>query len=732
MAHLLADETLADILDRHLHVTDEAFESRDPYASAGDSGWCSSSQVLLVCKRWLRVATPALYDVIILRSAAQAQSLAKALKKTPDLGKFVRKVRLEGGFGLAVQKFLALAPNVTDLVLNLAFWSNDSTAGICNALPSMNPHNLVLVQFGTEHRLETRHHDRENKQERNLRRALEASLPLWTNLSRLALEDIRLSDDVLPQLPSLGDSPLRIPNLRELHVHITRYSGFRYSAIKALAVRRCVLQVVLHTCKRKEGGGYLRALNVLDQACKADPQVAEKISIQDESEPEDATPCSFDLRRRFALDVPESVGPRSHPDFVPLQSAAPDVQERIWALILSEAVHDEFLQFRKPEMEWMLALGSTTRDLLYDPQKLCYAATYMLVCKRFLRLVRPLICSHLHLRKRAHIAQVAGFLTADPALPHLVETLRLGVDPFWGTNEFSAGPLTESEQADLVSILRSAPRLREFKMSCHISAAAWQALPETVTKVSTSGPFNACTDLEPLPRTTFAPLRMLQMLDWSDACTAFDAPPSGDLPQLHTLVLRRATDSFLSFLGKMSLPALRRLEYRDRRSELQGLETFLKTHGHKVTTVYIEKETPAFLFALCPNLTRLELYTADARMLEGTHDTLEVLAFDMVCMGTDVSTFKAFFQAFDATAFPALREFHIREPQAAPDGRWPTESHALAKSPWTAWGEMLHAHGVALVHARAGPWRPRLQSLKRIHAGRRARDDSEDVWMVPG
>lgn len=36
----------------------------------------------------------------------------------------------------------------------------------------------------------------------------------------------------------------------------------------------------------------------------------------------------------------------------------------------------------------------------------------------------------------------------------------------------------------------------------------------------------------------------------------------------------------------------------------------------------------------------------------------------------------------------------------------------MAKSPWTAYGEKLLAHNVALVDRRIGVWRPRLKTTR--------------------
>ncbi|EJD51166.1 hypothetical protein AURDEDRAFT_181952, partial [Auricularia subglabra TFB-10046 SS5] len=706
MAHLLADETLADILTRHLHVTAEDFESKDPYAVANDSGWCSSSHVLLVCKRWLRVATPLLYDVIILRSSAQAQSLASALKKTPQLGAFVRKVRLEGGFGANVQKFLAHAPNVTDLALNLTLWSNDSSTGICKALPSMNPRNVVLLHLGTEdRRLHAR--DQENKNEANLRVALEAALTLWTKLTRITLEDSRLCGT--GHYPAVVSFMLAVPNLREVHLHITWHDESRYASVLALAKQAHVLRIVLRTVKGDYSHGSGSPQDILEHVCKADPKAAGKIFIQTDANKNETAPDSFELRRQFAIEVPKRIGKPRHADFVPLQNATSEVQEQIWTLILGDAVHDEFHSFRKPEMRYFFEIsGSFVGDFVDDNRTVRYAANYMRVCKRFLRIVQQLACPRLQLKSPTAVVQAAALLRKDPTLPPLVETIQLNVDSFTSSDFY--GPSTAAVLAELLFILSSATRLREITTSCRLPPDAWQALSAaTVTKISTScyrydqGPLLAAD--------TFAPFHALQTLDWSDARTEFaaGAAPQGELPQLQTLILRDQTDSFLETLARTRLPALRRLECHGTRNHGYALERLFEAHGGKITEVYIAEETPYFMFRLCPNLTRLELHHADPRMVDGKHDRLATITVGARFMGTDTSEWKKFFEGFALSVFPALREFHIREPDIE---KWPTDAHAILKNPWTAWGEQMLAHGVQLVHHRAGLWKPRLKTVK--------------------
>ncbi|KAJ7644346.1 hypothetical protein FB45DRAFT_735456 [Roridomyces roridus] len=173
----LPDEIVAEILSPALKVPDDAFSdnSRDsPFAQYSES----SSALLLVCKSWLRVSTPLLYHVVVLRSKGQAAALERTLKRSPDLGRFIKKLRLEGGFGNPLQQIIQAAPNVTDLFLPLSIWSDDNAEGLIQGLASMNPNRVILLDNPKI---------RFNKNSRRLQDAVKECLKSWGSLVRLSM-----------------------------------------------------------------------------------------------------------------------------------------------------------------------------------------------------------------------------------------------------------------------------------------------------------------------------------------------------------------------------------------------------------------------------------------------------------------------------------------------------------------------------------------------------------------
>ena len=140
----LPDEIISEILSPALKVSDSAFSDAISDVSPFVSHSESSAAYLLVCKSWLRVATPLLYRIVILRSKAQAKALGVALTENNDLGRFIKKLRVEGGYGSPMYTILRHSPNISDLFLTLEIYSDDNTNGLCQGLQLINPTRLIL------------------------------------------------------------------------------------------------------------------------------------------------------------------------------------------------------------------------------------------------------------------------------------------------------------------------------------------------------------------------------------------------------------------------------------------------------------------------------------------------------------------------------------------------------------------------------------------------------------
>ncbi|KAJ6478576.1 hypothetical protein C8R47DRAFT_637140 [Mycena vitilis] len=145
MANHLPDEIISEVLSPALRVSDATFSAMTSNADSPFMTFSeSSSSFLVVSKAWLRVATPLLYNVVVLRTKAQAQSLAATLKANPALGRFIKKLRVEGGYAISMFKILQASTNLTDLFLSLEIARSDNACGLIRGLPLVDPARVII------------------------------------------------------------------------------------------------------------------------------------------------------------------------------------------------------------------------------------------------------------------------------------------------------------------------------------------------------------------------------------------------------------------------------------------------------------------------------------------------------------------------------------------------------------------------------------------------------------
>ncbi|EJD36864.1 hypothetical protein AURDEDRAFT_188239 [Auricularia subglabra TFB-10046 SS5] len=195
MSSALAEETLHTILELTLQVPDDDFADVSGIHCSPFAGrQYSTADTLLVCKRWMRIATPLLYDTVVLRSVGQAQALAKALKKNPEFAPFLKKLRIEGGFGASVGKALHAATAISDLCLCLELNSKDNVAAMFGAVIQ------ATISFPALRRLDLSVTETSKEQQD----ALDLDMPLLRELI-LPSEGARWLYDIIgrSQLPSI-------------------------------------------------------------------------------------------------------------------------------------------------------------------------------------------------------------------------------------------------------------------------------------------------------------------------------------------------------------------------------------------------------------------------------------------------------------------------------------------------------------------------------------------------
>lgn len=179
MAHKLADELLKEILSPQLLVPDELFADTGAVSPFSKATY-SAGDVLLVCKRWMRVATPSLYHTVIIRSLAQAQALAAALTSNPDFGRHIKRLRIEGAYGEHLAKIAPVASGIVDFCFTLSIWADAGTGGLLKLLPAINPERVWITTSPPK--------IIKNKKHSVVVKTLSSSIPRWTKLVRFSLD----------------------------------------------------------------------------------------------------------------------------------------------------------------------------------------------------------------------------------------------------------------------------------------------------------------------------------------------------------------------------------------------------------------------------------------------------------------------------------------------------------------------------------------------------------------
>ncbi|KAJ7147749.1 hypothetical protein C8R46DRAFT_541262 [Mycena filopes] len=553
----LPDELISEILSPALKVSDEVFADTKHVSPFANPDSESTSAYLLVCKSWLRVATPLLYNVVVIRSKAQAKALGLVLAKNALLGPFIRKLRVEGGYGAPMGTILKCSPNITDLCMTLEIWATDNPSGLCKGLPLISPERLIL------------HGDRRrgtNKMATSLQEALLRSIPKW---KRLTVAEFAVS--VAWNIRPIVDALAGVKILERVKLS----SGDIFLAYELLS--GCPLKVI--QVDAPSVPGYI--LSQLDGA----PHIKALVQLATPSNPTrtnvDAQPViqSWDFARN------------------PFASASQEVQENIWKRVLSFAMLRD-----KPAERWG---RSVTHPKL----------PFLLVSKAFNRLALPYYYTHVELDDMTSTCQFAAVLQHHPTVASQVRTLSgsfLDYDD-WDTGDWASDlkPDKAAGAAALLAVFSQATGLEqvsdsfngelEFKSSSrrfyflmNSSSMPWDAF---AAMADNSGktiqrfvkPIDAQQDVSPA---IFAQLTALRVLDWMSDTSFVSDPaqtPFDGLPNLTTLQISHVHPSFLTALTRMNLPSLKIVLLAEHTSG--ATEGFLRAHGSKLAGLMISCAT---------------------------------------------------------------------------------------------------------------------------------------------
>ena len=147
------EEIIHEILNYNLRLSHHEFfgpgcyetiNRRREIRKLGKAAPPSCSAALLVCKRWLRIGTPLLYESIKLSSLQDTQAVLNVVRANEGISKFIRRLRLEGGFGRALGELAKYLYNVEHLLILPDVRARESVTGLHILFPELNLRTLKI------------------------------------------------------------------------------------------------------------------------------------------------------------------------------------------------------------------------------------------------------------------------------------------------------------------------------------------------------------------------------------------------------------------------------------------------------------------------------------------------------------------------------------------------------------------------------------------------------------
>ncbi|KAJ7021256.1 hypothetical protein C8F04DRAFT_1403080 [Mycena alexandri] len=727
MAPHIPDEVVSEILSPALKVSESMFSDTESDVSPFATPHVSSSAYLLVCKAWRRVGTPLLYQAVIIRSTAQARALQRTLHSNPDFGKFVNKLRVEGGFGVSMEQLLKHTPKLTDIFLSLMIRGSDSTSGLVRGLPHINPTRLIVFEPPP-----SRGGQLKNIQVADLVKALEKALPMWTNLADINFPYFS------PVSGGIRQDLVTVASSRDT---VQRISFSKLTTIDIPFLASIAARPTLKVIQIRNIDAFESEKLISDVA--ADPRLKQLVQWPETPEtPPDPT----------ALWV-------ANLSFQAFKNSPQEVVDRIWSCILGFAVPAPYAQARTMFFTSNPNATHHDWDIRYGRRR------YLTVSKTFCRLALPYLYHTVYLQLPATLHAFYDRLTSTPALGMHLRGMKLHSQAFQGGAEYHAdmknffqtmqalsrrgepAPATVDANAPPVDMsvvfhharclkrLLGEPRHpRPGEMPCLPWAdfvALAQAAGSTMEEISNFAFEQPDINHGPAVFQQFSALRSFTWAcdaggsQWDDSQESLfvERVPADGFPALESLHL--ASSGALIIFTAMDLPKLRRLEFTGQfNPKCHAGDAFLQKHGPKVEGMsmqLLEVEGTPFsghsVLKLCPRMTvfscELQSIGGDYfNFAKGTfapgiqHMSLTTLSVSKKPLqaNLDDRAWKKFFDSLKLTHLPSLREIRVGSFEG-----WPTNEFDISKSVFVKLAERLLPSGVHLTERNGARWHPRLK-----------------------
>ncbi|KAH7106602.1 hypothetical protein BKA62DRAFT_766131 [Auriculariales sp. MPI-PUGE-AT-0066] len=685
MAHKLADELLKDILSPPLLVPDDMFANRDavsPFSKVDRS----AADVLLVCKRWMRVGTPALYHTVVLRSMAQAKALASALRRCPDFGTYIRRLRVEGSYGEYIWQAVKTAPHITELCLSLTVYSDVKVDGMVKSIAMLNPTRVILT-VSPEKKIK-------NKNQDALIAALCKGIKKWSRMhtfefsgSHTAMKRWEKRPDYLlfPELLEALSSSLSVEVVRLgvcLDSNTIAIADSAGSALTKLLTSRQSVRLVFSNANIHESLEHMRITGRIPQAFLS------RISTDADA----ALSNPNNLLVAPTTSVQHQFLP--NPFFKPFQAMDDATRESILACVAEHALRRDHPLSYNPVDKW------------YDRAVYDSAAVESWFKMAALRVLARRIVVH----DDAVWARLNALLASHPNLLKYTTSLRLS--SIWST-------ITPAVQSKMLSFTAKLVDARITPTENVL--AVLRSTGSSATLQSLELVVNRWSDGFSLIQLSGFPA--LESLTLGIECPADDTIsaselPLVDLPRLRSLAISRCPPFVLkAFMETHSLPAWTALDASSY-YEVSFL-SLIQSRAQLVRTVKLWR-MQADDWATLPAMEVLELcenfgdnvppYLSQP---EAAHSNLRVLRFHFK-RNTHNRPYKlAIEQAWTRVLsvyithakFPKLETIQMMSEEAL----WPTNEREIKKSVWPKLAVDLQEQGITLLDRDGRVWRPRLR-----------------------
>lgn len=176
----IPDEILGEILQHGLSVspvdqilTQSLFPGAPvKYPECTHSGKAlPQPDLLLVCKRWLRVGSPLFYHSVRLANKPQVRKIASTFDTNPSLALMVCNLRLAGGYGQELEAVMKHLTRLNQLSISI-FTDSGGYIGLTRGLTHVNPTYLYIIDITGLHKPPCK----------TIMQALCEAAPGWTNL----------------------------------------------------------------------------------------------------------------------------------------------------------------------------------------------------------------------------------------------------------------------------------------------------------------------------------------------------------------------------------------------------------------------------------------------------------------------------------------------------------------------------------------------------------------------